>query len=553
MQRAGKLTGEIEGGALVKITSKMTPITIILLIAIMLAACKTSEPTVPLIGGPITITPPPTDYVPRSATPIIPTRTPEPTTTRVLIDGHVEDWANYPTLLTDWEDDAIIEGFDLKSVRAFTNDLYLYLTIDSYGAIGEYSQIDLDIDIDSDGAQDYKISFDPRLSEHELEDFTGGESFTSLMMDSFSAEGEVVEVKLPIGLLGGVENFIIREIRVMAGECCDADFITVDEMGPVSVVRTNELEMTFHERFAHWASVPFSGPASSSFIINETSFDGPRGLDLNQDETRAYVINQYSGELSLVDIDPASPSFSSVRVIKEEIYVLSDISVNQDETLAYLSREAGPRDPPQGQNVITQLYMESGEVVTVADQFEQPMNFLLNQDETKGYVVDLARSGLYEVDLGTSVVTPISTGLNEPFAVDVDDRDGYAYVVTKPPGAGDYQLGDLMRISLLTGQVTDIAKGEYIGPTSIALAGEGRLAFITEYGHEGECDGALSVINIIATAANYGNKQVLLPGLCGPYDVVLNQEETMAYFVEVESSRLGAIQIDIGRLLGLAP
>ncbi len=234
-----------------KITSikyGMSLVSIVLLIAIMLAACKSSEPTVPLIGGPITITPPPTEAVPRSATPITPTKTPEPTTTQVLIDGQADDWDIYPPLLTDWEDDAITDGFDLKSVRAFTNDLYLYLMLDSYGELGDYAQFNLDIDIDGDGVLDYMVSFHPRLSQHELSDFTSGEPFRSFMMGSFSAEGKVVEVKLPIGLLGGEENFIIREIRVLAGECCEADWITIDEMGPVSVVRTNEQEMTYHER-----------------------------------------------------------------------------------------------------------------------------------------------------------------------------------------------------------------------------------------------------------------------------------------------------------------
>jgi DNA-binding beta-propeller fold protein YncE len=531
----------------------MTPLSIILLIAIMLAACKPSEPTVPLIGGPITITPLPSEAVPRSATPIIPTGTPEPTTTRVLIDGLVDDWAIYPTLLTDWEDDAIAEGFDLKSVRAFTNDHYLYLMLDSYGVLGDYVQIELDIDIDSDGAHDYIVSFDPRLSEHELENFTSSEPLRSLMMGTFSAEGEVVEVKLPIGLLGGVENFIIREIRVMVGQCCEADWIGIDEMGPVSVVRTNELEMTFGERYAFWSSASFSGPASSLFIINDKNFEGPRGLVLDQDGTRAYVINQYSGELSLVDLDSASPNFSRVSLIKEDVYVLNDISVNQDETLAYLSREEGPRDPPQGQNVITKLYLESGEVVTLVDQFDRPTNFVLSQDESQGYVIDLARSGFYELYLGTSVVTPIATGLDEPYAVDVDEGEGYAYIVTKPPGTGEYPLGSLLRISLQNGRVTSVAHEVLLGPTSITLASEGRLAFITEYGHGGKCDGSLSVINIDSKAAGYGNKLVLLPGLCGPHDVVLDQEETMAYFVEVESSRLGAIQIDIGEMLNPSP
>jgi hypothetical protein len=528
----------------------------ILLAAVILSSCKSTTPGILLVGGPITITPPPTEVVQKSATPIpseTPTVTPEPRTTRVLIDGDAGDWEIYPILLTDWEADAGMEGFDLKSVRAFTNDQYLYLMLESYGEIGDYVQIDLMIDIDGDGAEDYRVSFQPRSNQHELGNFTGGDPFWSLMMGCSSAEREVVEIKLPIGLLGGTENFIIRDIRVMAGECCEADWIIVDEMGPVSVVRTNELEMTFHEKYASWSSASFVGPASLPFIINDKGFEGACGLVLIQDETGAYVINQYSGEISFVDLDPTSPSFGGARVIKEDIYVLNDIAISQDEAIVFLSREAGPRDPPRGQNVITRLYLATGEVITVVDQFDHPTNFLLSQDEKIGYVVDVEQAGFYEVDLGTGIVTPIAIGLDEPYAVDIDDRGTFAYVVTKPPRAGEYLLGGLLRISLRNGDATSIVEDEYLGPTSITLAAEGRLAFITEYGHEGVCDGNLSVINIDPSATDYGSKIVLVPGLCGPHDVVLNQEETLAYFVEVEGSRLGVIQINIEELLNPSP
>jgi DNA-binding beta-propeller fold protein YncE len=531
---------------------RLSPVSIILLVAIMLSACKSTGPGLPLIGGPITITPPPTEAIPKSATPIqteTPTVTPEPTTTRVLIDGLADDWDIYPILLTDWQDDTSMEGFDLKSVRAFTNDQYLYLMLESYGEIGDYVQIDLTIDINGDGAQDYMVSFQPRSSHHELGDFTGGAPFWSLMMGSSSAEREVVEVKLPIGLLGGRENFIIRHIRVMAGECCEADWVIVDEMGPVSVVRTNELEMTFREKYTFWSSASFSDPVSSPFIINDKGFEGPRGIALNQDETEAYVINQYSGELSLVDLDPASPSFGGARVIKEEIYVLTDIALSQDGSIAFLSREAGTREPPQGQSVITRLYLETGQVVTLVDQFNRPTNFILSHDEKIAYVVDLGQSGFYELNLGTSVVTPIAIGLVEPFAAALSEAEHFAYIVTEPPRAGEYPLGDLLRISLYSGDVTSLIEDAFLGPTSITLAAEGRLAFITEYGHEGKCDGNLSVINIDPSATNYGSKLVLVPGLCGPHDVELNQEETLAYFVEVEGSRLSVVRINIEEIL----
>jgi DNA-binding beta-propeller fold protein YncE len=553
------LTRAKDGGELVKIKRikvKLGPMCIILLVAVILSSCKSTTPGILLIGGPITITPPPTEAVPRSDTPIpseIPTVTPEPTTTRIFIDGYAGDWEIYPILLTDWEDDASMEGFDLKSVRAFTNDQYLYLMLESYGEIGDYVQIDLIIDINGDGAEDYIVSFQPRSSQHELGNFTGGDPFWSLMMGCSSAEREIVEIKLPIGFLGGTENFIIRDIRVMAGECYEEDWVIVDEMGPVSVVRTNELEMTFHEKYTFWSSASFIGPANSPFIINDKGFEGARGLALNQDETGAYVINQYSGELSFVDLDPASPSFGGVRVIKEDIYVLNDIAISQDGTIAFLSREAGTRDPPQGQNVITRLYLETGQVVTVVDEFNHPTNIVLSQDEKISYVVDLEQAGFYKVDLGTSIVTPIAIGLDEPYAVDVDDQGTFAYVVTKPPKGGEYLLGGLLRIFLRNGNTTSIVQDEYLGPTSITLAAEGRLAFITEYGHEGKCDGNLSAINIDSSATDYGSKIVLVTGLCGPHDVKLNQEETLAYFVEVEGSRLSVVRVNIEEILHPSP
>jgi DNA-binding beta-propeller fold protein YncE len=339
----------------------------------------------------------------------------------------------------------------------------------------------------------------------------------------------------------------------MAGECCGADWIAIDEMGPVSVVRTNELEMTFQERYAYWISAPLTGPASSPFILNDTHLDGPRGLDLVQEGTYAYVINQYSGELSTVDLDPDSPYFGGVRVVKEEIYVLCDIHVTEDETVAYLGREAGPRDPPQGQNVITKLYLESGEVVTLVDQFDQPTSFVLNPDESEAYVVDHARSGLFGLDMGTSVVTPIATGLKDPFAVDVAHKAGFAYVLTNPSSDDEDTLGGLLRISLRNGALATVVQNEFQGPTSIALDEGGRVAFITEYGHEGACDGSLSVINIDSQAGDYRQKLILVTGLCGPHDVVLDEAETMAYFVEVESSRMGVIRIDMTQIFPAEP
>jgi len=414
----------------------------------------------------------------------------------VLIDGQAGDWIEYPILLTDWEDDADQGGFDLKAVRAFSNDQYLYLMLEGYGEITEYVQIELHIDVNSDGDQDYVVTFQPGTGQHELKGLTSGDLFWGLMADASSAEGEVVEFKMPLTLLGGSDQFILKSIQVMGGTCCEDEWYVVDDMGPISIIRTNELEMTYNEQYLHWLSMPFSEAVSAPFIINDRSFAGARGLEINELETDVYVINEFSGELTTVVVDPQSAKFGEAGVVKEDIYVLNDVDINQDETLAYLSRETREDDSPVGQNIVTRLYFETGEVVTVVDELTHPTNFVLSQDEKSGFIVDLAQGGLYEVNLATSVVTPVVYGLKEPFAVAVNRAETMAYVVTVPAQEGEYPQGDLLSVDIAAGEVTTVSAEAILGATDITLTSDGRVALVTEFGHVGSCDGSLSVFNI---------------------------------------------------------
>gem|GEM_PF-2548052 len=524
-----------------------------LLSASLLAACKSDTPTVPLFGMPITITPPPTERVVPSVTPQITATPPEPPTTTVLIDGQAGDWVEYPILVTDWEDDADQGGFDLKSVQAFTNDQYLYLMLDSYGEIGEYVQVNLYIDVDGDGDQDYMVTFQPGTGQHDLGDLTSGDPVWGLLIDASSAEGEVVEFKMPLTFLGSSDQFILKSIQVMGGTCCEEEWYVVDDMGPVSIVRTNEIEMTYHEQYLHWLSVPFSGAVSAPFIINDRSFAGARSLEINELETYVYVINEFSGELSRVIIDSQSAKFGEAKAIKEDIYVLNDVAINRDETLAYLCREAGEDDPQMGQNIITRLYLETGDVVTVVDQLTRPTNFVLSQDEKSGFVVDLERGGLYEVNLATSIVTPVVSGLKEPFAAAVNQAETMAYITTVPARAGEYPIGDLLSVDIATGEVTTVSAEVIFGATDITLAADGKLAIVTEFGHQESCNGSLSVFDVDPYSSAYGEKVVLVSGLCGPHDVKLNQAETIAYLIEFDVGRLSAIRVNMAEILNQFP
>ena len=137
--------------------------------------------------------------------------------TRIIIDGQPDDWSDYRILKYDQSGDTSKGGFDLKSVWAFTNDQYLYLMIEAHGNIGEYVQIDLDIDVNGDGNQDYMATFRPRTGRRDFGDFSSGQRNWESMKGGSAAEGEVVEIKMPLELIGGCESFTLMNIRVMNG------------------------------------------------------------------------------------------------------------------------------------------------------------------------------------------------------------------------------------------------------------------------------------------------------------------------------------------------
>ncbi|MCK4411154.1 hypothetical protein KAV67_02615, partial [Candidatus Bipolaricaulota bacterium] len=162
--------------------------------------------------------------------------------TRIVIDGRADDWSDYPILRVDGQGDARDGGFDLKSVQTFTNDQYLYLLLDAYGDIGEYVQIDLDIDVNGDGNRDYMATFRPRTGQRDFGDFTSGQGSWNSMEGGDAAEGEVVELKMPLTLIEDCESFSLG-IRVMNGTCCGDQWYTSDHMTGGQVARADEIEL----------------------------------------------------------------------------------------------------------------------------------------------------------------------------------------------------------------------------------------------------------------------------------------------------------------------
>ena len=415
-------------------------------------------------------------------------------------------------------------------------------------------QVDLDIDVDGDGNLDYMATFRPRTSRRDFGDFTSGKEIWGTMQDGLAAEGEVVEFKMPLKLIAGSEAFTLMNIRVMNGTCCKpGQWYEVDNMGPVSIARSNECETTLVEKFVRFLSLPFTGIASAPFVINGTDPDlaGARGLFINEDETKAYIVGEFSGKLSWVNINSTASAFGEVTTIADDLFVQTDVVVNRAETLAYVTSEIGPHG---GRNVVSRVKLEGkmkGEEAKCEkwqSKFKQPSNIVLSQDETKVYVVDKGQGKLFRVHLESGKVTPIAEGIEDPFSVAVKKDESKAYVTNISAGPGDRPEGDLLMVDLKTKKVSPVAKSAIKGASGITLSADEKQAFVTEFGHEGGCDGRLSVININPDSTDFGKKSILATGLCGAHDVRLNRAETLLYFVEVDSSRFSVVRVNLSRI-----
>ena len=461
------------------------------------------------------------------------TNTPQgPIFTRIIVDGRADDWADYAVIGSDAVGDHVAGSPDLAEVRAFNNNEYFYLFIGQheYGITDHY---DILIDIDG-GDFDHQLSVWPERNRALFTSFPLAGDMQSLEGVTV-AGGEIIEVKMPLAAIGD------QPVRRVFVQTYLGDQVG-DLMADMQPLITNELEMTMVDLFAYWLSMPFEGAVSSPFIIT-SDLDGARGLEINSAEADAYVVGEFPGTLWQIDINPNSVSFGKVTLIATDLLIPNDLALGETETLAYISREAGPKVPPTGRNVITRVDLETGLATLVSDRLGQPTNIHV-VNETIAYVVDLQRGGLYQLALDTGDITLITGNLTNPFAFTVNKSTTLAYVVTEPARAGNYPHGDLLLIDLQSRQVTHIADDAIWGATGIILNADETIAILTEFGSEVECSGEISAFNVNPTSADYGNKTILVSGLCGAHDLRLNHAETLLYFVEVEKDTLSVVHID---------
>ena len=184
--------------------------------------------------------------VPITDTPVssAPTSTPppvEPTVTQIEIDGIPADWTGYEVILIDPQGDNSEGQFDIAAVRAFTNDKFLYVSIETYGPRGDYVQLDLNIMADK---RSFIISLKPEEGGTAVmgEETISGFDPIGDVLGSNSAADEVVEFKMPLSVFGAISDLNLRNIRPMTGECCDERWKAIDEIEPAQIVQVDEVE-----------------------------------------------------------------------------------------------------------------------------------------------------------------------------------------------------------------------------------------------------------------------------------------------------------------------
>lgn len=171
----------------------------------------------------------------------------EPETTKITIDGNPSDWEGLEILQTDAQGDHQGGGFDIAAVRAFANDQFFYLLIETYGLRQDYVQLDLEIRA---GERLFVVSFNPEMgSAANMGEVTTGDwQEIGQVAGSLSAGGEAAEFKMPLAAFGETSQITLMGVRPMAGECCDADWQPVDEIDPVDVPFLDELEPEHQEQ-----------------------------------------------------------------------------------------------------------------------------------------------------------------------------------------------------------------------------------------------------------------------------------------------------------------
>jgi DNA-binding beta-propeller fold protein YncE len=250
----------------------------------------------------------------------------------------------------------------------------------------------------------------------------------------------------------------------------------------------------------------------------------PTGVALNQAQTQAYVLEQESGELSRIELDPASPDYGRpVRLASVGAWdgFGGSLAVSADETWALVVKA-----PYGGEPTLLRVDLTTGLTSTVTSL---PLGFLrgvvLSPDERFAYVT--GDDTVKRVNLVTGAVMQIGDyeayqgGLNGA-ALTADGNTLYV---------AQYDLNRLLKVNLVTGEIATVSD-RLRSPAAVALAPGETTAWVFEEGS----GGVLTQVNL-ASGEHLADVPLrpwiafhsdrFSPGLTG--SLALKTDGTMAY------------------------
>lgn len=113
------------------------------------------------------------------------------------IDGDSTDWTTSATPLINENSDTTVLSFAIAQTRAFRDQDYLYLLVDTRGTPNLNAQLEIQLDMDVDGTSDIEIIADAGRVSVNSEDNLG-----QFVSDARFAIGASIELRLPLRVTG---------------------------------------------------------------------------------------------------------------------------------------------------------------------------------------------------------------------------------------------------------------------------------------------------------------------------------------------------------------
>ena len=272
----------------------------------------------PLVSCPINGDPRPSDVTSRSPAPVTST---VDKLTHITIDGRAADWEGRNVLIEDPLGDAE-EGFpDMGTVRAFINDAALYLLVETRDADAAFESFEMEF---QSGPKRLWIAWSPQWGRGPFQVVDKTTEWLEIGQTNYSsfALDDALEARIDLRDLGSPEIVSIRELRVMAGECCEfpewraVDRWEIDTATPI----VDEVEPA-------WKLAPLGGAKEA-----ERALAAPN--------TQAIVL-QYDGadrQVRVIGSEEAVPAGTTLLVGNLE---LNDyVHLRADETGSFLAQVA---------------------------------------------------------------------------------------------------------------------------------------------------------------------------------------------------------------------